>query len=121
MLRPTFQTCENTLPGAADRILAMAETQQQHRHEQQSVRLRSDESRESRGQWIAFAVVLAGIIAGTTLVLFDKSIEGVATALGAIGGVAGLFVWSRRHRSGAPPVGTPRPAEQLARPPTLPE
>lgn len=59
-----FQAYENTLPGAADRILAIAETQQQHRHEQQSARLRSDESRESRGQWIAFTVVLTGIIAG---------------------------------------------------------
>ena len=116
-----FQAYENTLPGAAHRILAMAETQQEHRHEQQAARLRSDESREARGQWIALAVVVTGIVAGTTLVLSDKSIEGVATALGAIGGVASLFVWSRRPRSGVPPVGSPHTAEQMARPPTPPE
>ena len=44
----------------------------------------------------------------------------VATALGAIGGVASLFVWSRRHRFGAPPVGSSHTAEQHPRPPAPP-
>ena len=106
-----FRAYEDTLPGAAHRILTMAEKQQGHRHVQQSVRLASDASREARGQWMAFAIVMVALVGGFSLVMFGRSIEGVATALGAIGGIVGLFMRSRRKRSTAEPPGSQDPRE----------
>ena len=46
----SFQAHGTALPGAAERILRMAGTEQQQRHEEQSVLTRSDVALESRGQ-----------------------------------------------------------------------
>ena len=114
-----FQAYDDTLPGAAHRILTMAEKQQEHRHAQQSALLASDTSREPRGQWMAFAIVIVALIGGFTLVTFDKTIEGVTTALGAIGGIAGVFIWSRRHGAGGSHPDPPPLPESPAGPPTI--
>ena len=113
-----FQAYDDTLPGAAHRILTMAERQQEHRHARQSVRLASDASRETRGQWMAFAIVIVALIGGFTLIAFDKTIGGVTTALGAIGGIAGVFIWSRRHGAGGSHPDPPPLPESPAGPPT---
>ena len=112
----SFRAYEQTLRGAADRILTMAEKQQGNRHARQSARLSADISRESRGQWMGFVVVMTGMMIGMTLILFDRSVEGVATALGAIGGVSGLFMWSRRNRSRTPPNGSPQARQRKVLP-----
>ena len=106
-----FRTYEDTLPGAAHRILTMAEKQQEHRHVQQSVRLASDASREARGQWMAFAIVIVAIGGGFALIFSGRPVEGVTTALGAIGGVEGLFMLSRRKRPSAEPPDSQDPRE----------
>ena len=59
-----FEAYEQTLPGAADRILRMAEGEQRHRHRQQSGQLDSDIALETRGQWMACVVAMSGIIGG---------------------------------------------------------
>ena len=70
---------------------------------------------------MAFAIVIVALIGGFTLIAFDKTFEGVATALGAIGGIAGVFIWSRRHGAGGShPDPTPLP-ESPAGPPTIAE
>lgn len=89
---------EHVLPGAADRITKMAEKAQGHRHRQQSTRLDADVSLELRGQWMGFLVVAVALIGGMILIAFDKTLEGATAAVGAIGGVAGLFLWSRRRK-----------------------
>ena len=102
---------ENILTGAADRIMKMAENAQGHLHRQQSTRLDADISLELRGQWMGFLVVVVALIGGMILIAFDKTLEGVTAAVGAIGGLAGLFVWSRRRK----PRGTqdvPVPQDQ---------
>lgn len=116
-----FQAYEHTLPGAADRILTMAEKQQEHRHLQQSVRLTLDGARERRGQWMGFLVAVSGIIGGVTLIMFDKPVAGFTTLVGAIGSIVGLFVWSRRRRPSALPPDSPQAPTQQVRLPTPPE
>lgn len=115
-----FQAYERTLPGAADRILTMAEKQQDHRHSQQSVRLNLDGTLERRGQWMGFLVAVSGIIGGVTLIVLDKPVEGFATLVGALGSIVGLFAWSRRRRPSALPPDSPQAPSQEARLPAPP-
>lgn len=93
-----FQAYEHAQPGAADRILTMAERQQEHRHAQQIARLNSDASREKRGQWLAFLVTILALVGGMFLAYFDKSLAGLTAMILPIATIIGIFVTSKRPR-----------------------
>lgn len=59
----SFAGYENTLPGAADRILSMAEKEQNHRHEAENEMISAMEKQHTRGQNIGcfLAVILSAI------------------------------------------------------------
>ena len=113
-----FRAYEDTLPGAADRILAMAERQQEHRQSQESIRLNMNNALVRRGQWMAFLIVIAGVAAGAVLIMFDKPLAGFAALVGTIGTVAGAYIWSRRREANPSAPDSPQAASQQARPPT---
>ena len=93
------------MPGAADRILKMAEKEQAHRHEMQEKLVQSqvfdfrqERSEKRLGQIFGFAIGVVSIIAGSV-----TAIQGAPWAGGFIGsaGVAGLvsvFVIGRRDQ-----------------------
>ncbi len=116
-----FQAYEQTLPGAADRILAMAENQQKHRHSQQSTRLVLDGVLETRGQWMGFLLAVISIIGGLTLILFDKPVEGLVTLIGSLASIVGLFLWSRWRESNRLSSGSASAPSQQTRLPVPPE
>lgn len=60
---------EQTLPGAADRILTMAEKQQNHRMNLENQVIPSEVQINKRGQWFAFIMGLALIAASTATIL----------------------------------------------------
>lgn len=93
-----FQAYEATLPGAAERILAMAEREQKSRH-----------VREARGQWMAFLLALLGLLGGVALVYLDKSLEGLAAMVVSIAIVIGVFITSKRPRRDQTHLPTPPP------------
>ena len=115
----SYQAYDDTLPGAAHRILKMAEKQQEHRHAQESARLASDTSLGHRGQLMAFAIVIVALIGGFTLLAFDKRIEGFTTLLGAICGIAGMFILSKRHGAVDSRPDPPQIPESPTGPPTI--
>lgn len=89
---------ERTLPGAADRIIAMAERQNVHRINMERRMVSSDVAVRARGQLFGLVIVLAAIIAGTDLILHDKAAGGLVTIIVAIGGIVSAFVlgaWRR--------------------------
>lgn len=93
-------TEEATLPGAAERILAMAEREQKNRH-----------VREARGQWMAFLLALLGLVGGVALVYLDKSLEGLAAMVVsiAIAIAIGVFIASKRPRRDQTHLPAPPP------------
>ena len=97
---------EDIVPGAADRIITMAESQLAHRHEQdterlgqESTRLNADVKLEGRGQWMAFMVAMTALLGGMGLLAFDKSVAGLTTTIGAVAGIIGLFISSRWQKT----------------------
>ena len=52
---------EKALPGGADRILAMAATQQKHRHGMESKVLDSHIARSQQGLWCGLVVAIGGL------------------------------------------------------------
>lgn len=93
------------LPGGADRIVSMAENQSAHR-------LRM----ESRGQAFGFLIALVAILGGIGLILDGKSAAGLVPLIGALGGLAGIFVYGEFRARQARRLD----ADQDASPATLP-
>ena len=67
---------EQTLPGAADRILTMAEKQQNHRMNLENLVIPSEVQINKRGQWFAFILGLVLIISSTIIVLHGNVTAG---------------------------------------------
>ena len=89
---------EQISPGFADRIIQMAEKEQGHRHQLDEQRWPAQKKLLSRGQVFAFILSLSIVIGGIWLLLEDKQISGFVTLLGAIGVVAGPFIYTMRWK-----------------------
>ena len=76
--------------------MAMAERQAAHRQALESSALAGKLTAERRGQTPGFFVALTAVIAGSTLIAFDKDAGGLATIAGALAGLVAVFVYGRR-------------------------
>lgn len=90
---------ERVTPGAAERIIRMAELQADHRRTTESKVVDSGIRLASRGQMFAFVIGMTALLGGIGLMASDKSITGVATSLSALATLVGVFVWSERQKS----------------------
>lgn len=77
-----YAAYEQTLGGAADRILALTERQSAHRQTQEALELRAHIDARARGQWFAFIVALTSLGLGAYL---------AAAGMSTIGGVIVTF------------------------------
>jgi uncharacterized membrane protein len=82
---------DNVLPGAADRIISMAEKNQAHRHELEAKVIPAGILSERIGQILAFVLYLAALGSGTYLVASGKDTVGVVEMLGATATFAALY------------------------------
>ena len=84
----SFREYEDVLPGAADRILTMAETQLQHRASIQKLAL-----------WIAFIVAIGFLIGAVTLAFVATPAAAVLFPVVPILVSGGAYVYGLRKRS----------------------
>ncbi|WP_355660068.1 DUF2335 domain-containing protein [Halomonas salifodinae] len=110
---------EQVIPGAADRIFAMAEQEQQHRHRAESeqtstnariadANIRASDSNVRaqdasiaeirRGQWMAFTLGLAFLAITLTFGLHGQEIAASALGLGGVAAVATVFIKVRNKQ-----------------------
>ncbi|RKE10520.1 DUF2335 domain-containing protein [Catellatospora citrea] len=87
---------EALLPGAADRLMAMAEREQQHRFMLERVETEAPFIAARRGQFLGFAI--AGLVMACSLVMVLKDHEVAGGIIGGLDllGLAALFVTSGR-------------------------
>ena len=76
----SFREYNELLPGAANRILEMAEKEMQHRQAIES----SVERRQVRGQTFGFILALASLIGALLLLLAGESIVGLVLMLAVL-------------------------------------
>ncbi len=105
-----FRRYDEALPGAADRILVMAEREQAsrldatRRTQEQQFALQCSALRASTLARLLGQVIGAGVIGGTLwvardLLMSDRSIAGMSALIAALAALAGLFVYRRQQRS----------------------
>ena len=102
---------DEALPGLADRIVTMAEDEARHRREVELEGLKRDAKLETRGQVFGFTIALFSFSIAGLLIGLERPLYGMGTVVAAVGGLSGLFVWSR-SRPGPKPVMPPEPRKR---------
>ena len=83
-------------PGAADRIITMAENEAAHRHEIEQLIVRS-EAREGRiGQIFALIIGVVTICTGGLTAVYGSPIAGGFIGTGGVIGLVSAFIWGRK-------------------------
>jgi len=86
---------ERIAPGTAERLLAMAESQSQHRQGLEKAVVEGNLRHESLGQVFAFIIALAAVSGSLALLWAGRSVEGLTGMLGTLATLAGVFVYGR--------------------------
>jgi uncharacterized membrane protein len=90
---------DRALPGAADRIIGMAERQSAHRQELEATVVRGNVRAETRGQVFAFILGMTAIVGGIGLIAVDRSAEGLGAIIVAFTGLAAVFIYGRYQQN----------------------
>ena len=85
-------------PDVPERLLRMAEDQAEHRRKLESAIVESNLKLEVRGQVFGFVITIVAVIGGIYLMANGHSLSGAATAISALAGLVGLFLWVRHER-----------------------
>jgi uncharacterized membrane protein len=88
----------SVLPGLADRIVRMAETEQGQAHRMQ----RWYAVLRFTGQGAAFFIALAGLVVGGLLINAGHNIEGLVALVGGLGPVVGAFLYRQIRGTSEP-------------------
>ncbi|HZW94289.1 MAG TPA: DUF2335 domain-containing protein [Candidatus Eremiobacteraceae bacterium] len=86
------------LPGAAERIIAMAENQHTHRQGLEKHVIHSNVAAQRLGTILGFIVAMTVVIGGMFLVHEGKSGEGLAAILTALASLVGVFLYSKHEQ-----------------------
>lgn len=95
---------EEILPGAADRIIKMAEEQSKHRQFLENKVISSGVINSKLGLIFGLIIGLAGIIASVILGIYGQPLLSGIIGIGSIGSLVGTFIYgsqqSRKEREG---------------------
>jgi uncharacterized membrane protein len=83
------------LPGAAERIIAMAESQHEHRQDLENRVVTSNIEAQKLGTILGFIVAMTMVLGGMWLVHEGKDLAGMASTLAALTSLVGVFVYSK--------------------------
>jgi len=86
------------LPGLAERIVAMAERQSQHRQGLEKTVIESRTRNESRGQTFAFILALVIAVGSITLIATGKPIAGLSLLVAELVALTGVFIYGRKRQ-----------------------
>lgn len=89
---------EKVLPGAAERIVRLAELEAGHRCQIEARLVQTDLRRAERGQILAFVLAATMVSGGFILVVAGRRAEGLALMVLTAAGLVTSFVIARRRR-----------------------
>lgn len=90
---------DQVLPGLAERIATLTETQSAHRQELERSTVHGNSRAQSRGQVFAFIIVVLGMLIGGALIWAGKSTAGFTALLTPLGLVAIAFFVTRGQQA----------------------
>lgn len=89
---------EAILPGAAERILSMAETEGHHRRQQEAKVIACEVKCKTTGLWLGFSIGLVAVAGSCAVAIFSSPAAGAALGIGSIASLVGVFVYGSRKQ-----------------------
>jgi uncharacterized membrane protein len=86
------------VPGAAERIIKMAETQHEHRLALEKEAIDSNVNSQRLGTILGFIIAMTAIIGGIFLAYIGRETSGLTAIISALVGLAGVFVYSKSEQ-----------------------
>ena len=86
------------IPNGGDRIMALAERQQAHRIEIESLAVREQLKQSGRGQTFALALGATGLLGGIVCILAGHDWAGVSIVTGALVEMTTTFIWGKQQQ-----------------------
>lgn len=80
---------EDVLPGAAERIMKMAEEESGHRRSSDKEIIRAEVGAQVRGQWLGFVLAFSGLILGLGAAAFGAPVIGSSVSVISLAGAFG--------------------------------
>lgn len=88
---------EDVCPGAADRIIAMAEGQAKHRQEMESTVIQANGRNSTLGVLIGGMVAVLAIVYGAHIIESGYEISGYVTMFVPLATLVGIFIYGKRE------------------------
>jgi uncharacterized membrane protein len=88
----------DVVPGAAGRIIAMAEKQQEHRQELEQRVVFSNAETQKHGLHLGFVIAMTAILGGIWLISIGKETTGLVAIVTAIASLVGVFVYGKSEQ-----------------------
>lgn len=98
---------ESLVPGAADRIISMAEREQEYRHRIVEKAVDANVARDRRGQWMGFAIATVGLLISALVIYYGRDHTAAVvggTVLGGADFVALVALFVRQQKDDDPPA-----------------
>jgi uncharacterized membrane protein len=89
---------EQVSPGAAERIIKMAEDQSQHRRDLEKKVIESDVARSKMGQVLGFVIAIFGLTVSAIIAIYGNAIAGTILGAGTIASLVGVFMYGTNSR-----------------------
>lgn len=98
-----FAGYDQVLPGAAERILKMAEDEANHRRSQESKLVISTCQDGRLGLWMGFLIGVLGISGSCVVAVIGNALAGSVMGIASLAALAGVFVYGSRQRNQSAP------------------
>ena len=90
---------DEVVPGAAERIIKMAEEQSAHRKELEKKVIDSDIARSKYGQVLGFCIAIVGLVVLAFVSIFGNAIAGGVIGVSTLVSLVGVFMYGAKTRS----------------------
>ncbi len=90
---------DEVVPGAAERIIKMAEEQSAHRRELEKKVISSDIARSKWGQFLGFVIAIAGLAVSAIVAIYGNALVSGIIGVGTLASLVGVFMYGSRNRS----------------------
>ena len=87
------------VPGAAERIIKMAEDQSTHRKELEKKVIDSDIARSKLGQILGFIIAITGLGVSVIVAVYGSALAGGIIGVGTLASLVGVFMYGSKTRS----------------------
>jgi uncharacterized membrane protein len=83
------------IPNGAERIMAMAERQSDHRESLEAQAVAGNLASQARGSNYVFIICIIALVGGFALILTGKSADGLVAIISSLAALAGVFIFGK--------------------------